>query len=33
LGQGRNWVLKLKNSTKTKQVIIGAFADIEIDLG
>jgi len=31
LGQGRNWVLKLKNSTKTQQVIVGAHADIEID--
>jgi hypothetical protein len=33
LGQGRNWVFKLVDSTKTKKAIIGAFADIEVDRG
>ncbi len=33
LGQGRNWVLKLKMNVKTKRIIADAFADIEVDNG
>jgi hypothetical protein len=33
LGQGRNWVLNLVDSSKTKKVIVGAFADIQVDNG
>jgi hypothetical protein len=31
LGQGRNWVFKARISDPVKRVILGAFADIEVD--